>query len=248
MNRLTLNLGVRYDSYKGTLPEQSAPDAQLRPGRAASRITKCSTRTSACGAPARPTTCSATAAPPLKTSYSRYGLQVGIDRVTDVNPLTVGNRTCPWTDPNGDGKFQVGEVNRVAVHAVQRRRLDLLRRRHQLAVLGRVHGRRRAAAPRRDARRRDVLLPHQPRPARRPQPGPADQRLHAVQLHRAQRPGRHGRQPDADDGDGLQHRPDAGQRASTTSATTRSTSTPSTRASSSPPPSASPTTGRWWPA
>ena len=35
----------------------------------------------------------------LKASYSRYGLQVGIDRVTNVNPLSAGNRTCPWSDP-----------------------------------------------------------------------------------------------------------------------------------------------------
>ena len=46
----------------------------------------------------------------LKASYSRYGLQVGIDRVTAVNPLSNGNRTCPWTDPNGDGMFQESEV------------------------------------------------------------------------------------------------------------------------------------------
>ncbi len=34
----------------------------------------------------------------LKASDSRYGLQVGIDRVTNVNPLTVGSRDCPWGD------------------------------------------------------------------------------------------------------------------------------------------------------
>ncbi|MGH9202341.1 MAG: hypothetical protein ACRD2A_14025, partial [Vicinamibacterales bacterium] len=47
----------------------------------------------------------------LKASYSRYALQVGIDRVTNLNPLSNGSRTCPWTDPNGDGKFQESEVN-----------------------------------------------------------------------------------------------------------------------------------------
>jgi hypothetical protein len=36
---------------------------------------------------------------------------VGIDRVTAVNPLTNGSRTCPWTDPNGDGMFQDSEIN-----------------------------------------------------------------------------------------------------------------------------------------
>src|SRR5690606_24852433 len=47
----------------------------------------------------------------LKASYSRYALQVGIDRVTAVNPLSSGSRTCPWSDPNGDGRFQESEVN-----------------------------------------------------------------------------------------------------------------------------------------
>jgi hypothetical protein len=47
----------------------------------------------------------------LKTSYSRYGAQVGIDRVTNVNPLTNGSRDCPWSDPNSDGRFQLSEVN-----------------------------------------------------------------------------------------------------------------------------------------
>jgi hypothetical protein len=28
-----------------------------------------------------------------------------------VNPLTVGSRTCPWSDPNGDGRFQESEIN-----------------------------------------------------------------------------------------------------------------------------------------
>jgi hypothetical protein len=47
----------------------------------------------------------------VKASYSRYALQVGIDRVTNVNPLSAGNRTCPWSDPNGDRQFQLSEVN-----------------------------------------------------------------------------------------------------------------------------------------
>ncbi len=47
----------------------------------------------------------------LKASYSRYGLQVGIDRVTNVNPFSVGSADCPWTDPNGNRKYDVGEIN-----------------------------------------------------------------------------------------------------------------------------------------
>ena len=53
----------------------------------------------------------------LKGSYSRYGLQVGIDRVTNVNPLSNGSQTCPWTDPNRDGVFQASEINRASCSA-----------------------------------------------------------------------------------------------------------------------------------
>ena len=34
----------------------------------------------------------------------------GIDRVTNVNPLTVGTRDCPWTDPNGNRRLDDGEL------------------------------------------------------------------------------------------------------------------------------------------
>ena len=47
----------------------------------------------------------------LKASASRYALQVGIDRVTNVNPMTVGSADCSWSDPNGNRKYDVGEVN-----------------------------------------------------------------------------------------------------------------------------------------
>ena len=46
----------------------------------------------------------------LKASYSRYGLQVGIDRVTRVNPLSNSSQDCAWTDPNRDGRFQASEL------------------------------------------------------------------------------------------------------------------------------------------
>ncbi len=109
LNRLTLNLGLRYDSYVGTLPDQSAPAGQFAPARSVSKQEAINQniavwRTGAVydlfgrGSSA------------VKASYSRYGLQTGIDRVTTVNPLTAGSRTCPWSDPNGDGVFQASEI------------------------------------------------------------------------------------------------------------------------------------------
>jgi hypothetical protein len=110
MNRLTLNIGGRWDKYVGKVPaqERSAnrfigaatfPEEEvLNQSRGVWRL----------GASYDLTGTGRTA---LKTSYSRYALQVGIDRVTAVNPLSNGNRTCPWTDPNGDGAFQESEIN-----------------------------------------------------------------------------------------------------------------------------------------
>ncbi|MFN7979339.1 MAG: carboxypeptidase regulatory-like domain-containing protein [Vicinamibacterales bacterium] len=108
VDRLTLNLGVRYDKYTGTLPEQSAAASTFAPARSVSKqdVIKQDIFVWRAGAAYDVTGNGSTA---LKASYSRYGLQTGIDRVTNVNPLTAGSRTCVWTDPNGDGKFQLSE-------------------------------------------------------------------------------------------------------------------------------------------
>ena len=109
INRLTLNLGARWDRYVGTLPEQSAPTNRFIAARSVpeTEVLNQNIGVWRAGAAYDLTGNGRTA---LKASYSRYGLQVGIDRVTSVNPLTNGNRTCPWTDPNGDGAFQESEV------------------------------------------------------------------------------------------------------------------------------------------
>jgi hypothetical protein len=110
MNRLTLNVGARWDRYVGTLPEQSAADNRFIAARFVpdTDVLKQNIAVWRAGASYDLTGTGRTA---LKASYSRYGLQVGIDRVTSVNPLSNGNRTCPWTDPNNDGRFQESEIN-----------------------------------------------------------------------------------------------------------------------------------------
>jgi hypothetical protein len=109
-NRLTLNLGARVDNYKGILPDQSIPAGQFVEARSISRTEVLNQwrgvwRT---GLVYDATGDGRTA---LKASYSRYAQQVGIDRVTSVNPLGTGSKTCPWTDPNGDGRFQTSEID-----------------------------------------------------------------------------------------------------------------------------------------
>ena len=110
MNRLTLNVGGRWDKYVGTLPEQSVPAGRFIGARSLpeTEVINQSKGVFRLGASYDVTGSGRTA---LKASYSRYALQVGIDRVTNLNPLSNGSRRCPWTDPNGDGRFQEAEVN-----------------------------------------------------------------------------------------------------------------------------------------
>lgn len=109
MNRLTLNIGGRYDKYVGTLPDQSSPGGRFAGPRnvAKTEVINQDIAVWRAGASYDVTGSGRTA---VKASYSRYGLQVGIDRVTNVNPLTVGTRDCVWTDPNGDNRVQDSEI------------------------------------------------------------------------------------------------------------------------------------------
>lgn len=110
MNRLTLNIGGRFDKYVGSIPEESAPGGTFSGPRTfpAREVINQNIGVWRAGATYDLTGSGRTA---LKFSASRYGLQVGIDRVTNVNPLSVGSADCPWTDPNGNRKYDVGEIN-----------------------------------------------------------------------------------------------------------------------------------------
>jgi outer membrane receptor protein involved in Fe transport len=108
--RLTLNLGMRYDRYRGMLPDQSNPGGTFIGARSIAEK-EAIDQNAAVWRTGASYDLMGNGRTAVKASYSRYGLQVGIDRVTNVNELSAGSRTCPWTDPNGDGKFQLSEVN-----------------------------------------------------------------------------------------------------------------------------------------
>ena len=110
MNRLTLNVGARWDKYVGKLPEQGVPAGRFVAARSLpeTEVINHSRGVWRLGASYDVSGSGRTA---VKASYSRYALQVGIDRVTNLNPLSNGSRNCPWTDPNGDGRFTESEVN-----------------------------------------------------------------------------------------------------------------------------------------
>ena len=106
--KLTLNIGVRFDHNSGTLPAQSTAGGPFIAARSIDESTPIRQnivvwRT---GASYDPLGDGRTA---IKASASRYGLQVGIDRVLNVNPFQSASQTCPWTDPNGNGIADPGE-------------------------------------------------------------------------------------------------------------------------------------------
>jgi hypothetical protein len=110
MNRLTLNLGARWDKYVGTLPEQSVPAGRFIGARSIPE-TEVINQNRGVWRLGATYDLSGNGRTAVKASYSRYALQVGIDRVTNLNPLSNGSRSCTWTDPNGDGRFQESEIN-----------------------------------------------------------------------------------------------------------------------------------------
>jgi outer membrane receptor protein involved in Fe transport len=107
--KLTLNLGARFDHNTGILPEQSAPQRQFVGPQTVPQSTpiKQNLFVWRTGLSYDPLGDGHTA---IKASYSRYGLQVGIDRVTNVNPFTSAFQTCPWTDPNSNGIAETVEI------------------------------------------------------------------------------------------------------------------------------------------
>jgi hypothetical protein len=109
-NRLTINLGFRFDHNTGTLPSQSNPAGLFVGARSLSETSPIKQNIAVwrTGLVFDPAGDGHTA---LKASYSRYGLQVGIDRTLNVNPFQSDFQTCTWTDPNHDGIAQPSEIS-----------------------------------------------------------------------------------------------------------------------------------------
>lgn len=124
--RVTLNLGARFDNYKGIVPEETNANVQFdlfSPGTLEQdgtgpfieprSIQKQEVLNHSKGVWRAGIVFDAMGdgRTAVKANYSRYAQQVGINRVQDVNPLGPGSRTCPWSDPNRDGRFQPSEIN-----------------------------------------------------------------------------------------------------------------------------------------
>jgi hypothetical protein len=110
---VTVNLGLRFDHNVGILPAQSTPGGPYVPARSIQESTPIKQNLAVwrSGISYDPFSDGRTA---IKASYSRYGLQVGIDRVLNVNPFQSDFQLCTWTDPNGDGIAQPNEISQCA--------------------------------------------------------------------------------------------------------------------------------------
>lgn len=110
-HRLTLNLGARFDVNRGIIPEQSSAAGTWVPERTTAESTPIDQKIGVwrTGASYDPTGNGKTA---VKASYSRYGLQVGLDRVQNVHPFQFTSATCPWSDSNGDNTMQSNEIGK----------------------------------------------------------------------------------------------------------------------------------------
>jgi carboxypeptidase family protein len=108
--RLTINLGGRFDHNLGILPAQANVGNQFVAAKSISESQPIKQNIGVwrTGVVYDPLGDGRTA---LKASYSRYGLQVGINRVLNINPLQNDSETCTWTDPNGDGIPQANEIS-----------------------------------------------------------------------------------------------------------------------------------------
>jgi len=109
-SRLTLNLGFRFDHNVGTLPAQSTTGGRFGIPRSIPETSPIKQNLPAwrTGVIYDPLGDGKTA---VKASYSRYALQVGIDRVLNINPLQTDSQLCTWTDPNTDGVAQLAEIS-----------------------------------------------------------------------------------------------------------------------------------------
>ena len=107
--RLTINLGGRFDIAKGYIPEQSVPAGTFIGPRNLSKQDVFDQKL-AVWRGGFVYDVSGNGKTAVKGNFSRYGNNVGINRVTLVHPFTLSNGTRSWTDRNGDRIPQESEL------------------------------------------------------------------------------------------------------------------------------------------
>ena len=107
--RLTINLGGRFDIAKGYVPEQSVPAGTFIGARSLNRQDVFDQKLGVWRA-GFVYDVSGNGKTAIKGNFSRYGNNVGINRVTLVHPFTLSNGTRSWTDRNNDRIPQESEL------------------------------------------------------------------------------------------------------------------------------------------
>lgn len=107
--RLTINLGARFDLAKGYIPEQSVPAGTFIGARNLNKQDVFDQKL-AVWRTGFVYDVAGDGKTAIKGNFSRYGNNVGINRVTLVHPFTLSNGTRSWTDRNGDRLPQESEL------------------------------------------------------------------------------------------------------------------------------------------
>ena len=115
-NRLTLNLGIRFDKYSGFLPEQQHPVSRFNPVairfEAQDDVFAWNLVSPRAGVTFDVNGNGTTV---LKLNYGQYWWNPGADFLFNVSPNVNGgwNKRYSWTDPNGNGLYDPGEEGRL---------------------------------------------------------------------------------------------------------------------------------------
>lgn len=110
LNRVTLNLGVRYERFTMSIPEQSAEAGTWIGARsfpAQDNIINWNTVSPRLGFSWDMFGDGRTA---MKGGVSRYDRLEGVTLVQPLNSRNISFQTCPWVDTNGDLRAQNGEI------------------------------------------------------------------------------------------------------------------------------------------
>jgi len=111
--KIALNLGGRFDTLRGTIPEQRLPASTWVGERSQPETHPISQRLGVwrVGVVYDPLADGKTA---IKTNFSRYAAMAGLNRVQLVNPFQFTNGERTWTDLNGDRIPQANELGAFA--------------------------------------------------------------------------------------------------------------------------------------